>query len=129
MKLVASAWGLLVLVALGVLLAFVGAFLVPAGPRIAGAPPVSVGDAIALVGNAGAAWLALAMTRRRGRAAIPLVSWTVVTLALMATRVSGSYVFAAGDLTVPSYLFPLLGLLGGTVALVVPRLPGPAAPG
>lgn len=129
MKLVPTVLGLVLLAALGVLLAVVGAFLVPLGPRIGGSPPLSLGDLLAVAGNAVAAWLGLAMTRSRGRAALPLVTWTVVTFVLMASQTNGSYVFAAGDLTVPSYLFPVLGLIGGTAALVAARLPRPDPPG
>lgn len=120
---------LVLLVALGVLLAAWGAFLVPAGPVVGRATPLSIGAAIALVGNPGAVWLGLVLTRSRGGALLPLLGWLVAAFLLSTSRPNGSVILAGGgSLQLVSLLFLLGGLVAGLAAAVLLPLPA-ASPG
>ncbi len=102
------------LVALGLLLAIYGAFLVPRGPR-AGGHVLSVGVAIALVGNALAGWLGGCAAGRLGGVS-PFAGWLIGVLALSASRPSGSVVLpGSGDLEADVIAFNIVGALSGAV--------------
>ncbi|MHB8342463.1 MAG: DUF6113 family protein [Mycobacteriales bacterium] len=116
----------LLLAALGLLLGVWGAFLVPAGPVVGSATPLSIGVAVALVGNPGAAWLAVTLTRSRAGAMLPLLGWLVAAFPLAMSRPNGSIVLTGGgSLSLVSLLFLLAGLVAGLAASVL--LPVPVA--
>jgi hypothetical protein len=105
----------LLLIALGVLLAIYGAFLVPRGPRLGG-HVLSLGVVIAVVGNLVAGLLG-------GRAAGhfggigPFAGWLITAFVLSSKRPSGSLVLpGGGDLGVDALLFLLLGAVAGAIA-------------
>jgi hypothetical protein len=100
---------------LGATLGVVGAFLIPAGPRI-GSVLLSVGVAVALVGNIVSGLLGTEMTGNRLGAIVPGIGWVVVVLPLGAKRPEGDLV-VTGD--TKGYAFLLAGLMAaaGVVAL------------
>ena len=103
---VAGSYGLVL--ALALLLALWGAFLVPLK---VGTIPVPVSVLLALVGNAALGWWGGRLYGRLG-AAGPGIVWLVVALSLSTQR-------REGDLVVPGSAMGLLFLLVGAVASAV----------
>jgi hypothetical protein len=108
----------LVLFALGVTLALLGAFLLAAGPRAGTTLVLPIGLLITLVGNPVAGLLGLHLTGTRAGTLMPLLGWAVVIIPLS----SGT---AQGDVILPNSLlavaFLLVGLLTYGVVGVVTR--------
>ena len=103
------------LLALGLLLGLWGALLVPAGPRV-GSTVLSVGAALAVVGNPLAARVGLRSVPRFGGAAV-LAGWCAVALAVSVHRSNGSVVLpGSGDLAVPALVYVVGGLAAGALA-------------
>lgn len=100
---------------LGLVLGIFGAFLIPAGPRI-GSVLLSVGVAVALIGNIVSGVLGTEMTGNRLGAIVPGIGWIVAVLPLGAKRPEGDLV-VTGD--TKGYAFLLVGILAaaGVVAL------------
>jgi hypothetical protein len=109
----AYAFGLFV----GAGLALYGVVAVPAGPRIGGTL-LSLGLAIALVGNAGAAMLVRWLTGTRLGAMTVLIGWSPVVLALGSSRPEGDLMLRA---SLDGYLFLILGALSPVVVAVLGR--------
>ncbi|AEH08351.1 hypothetical protein FsymDg_0839 [Candidatus Protofrankia datiscae] len=114
----------------GLALGLYGVFLVPAGPRPGGVL-LSVGIAVAMVGNTGLAVLARWLTGTRLGAVIPLAGWVPIVLWLAAARPEGDLLLQA---KAAGYLFMVLGALAPVVVAMIglpPRglsavpLPGP----
>jgi hypothetical protein len=107
-----------VLLLLGGVLAVLGAFLVPTGPRVGG-HVLSLGAAIGVVGNVAGARLSLRALPTLGPVAM-LVGWTVVAVVLSARRSNGSVVLpGSGDLAVPGLVFLFGGVVAGLAATFV----------
>jgi hypothetical protein len=92
---------------LGLVLGVFGALLIPAGPRI-GSVLLSVGVAVALIGNLVSGVLGMEMTGNRLGAIVPGIGWVVAVLPLGAKRPEGDLV-VTGD--TKGYAFLLVGLL------------------
>jgi hypothetical protein len=102
---------------LGLVLGIFGALLIPAGPRI-GPVLLSVGVAVALVGNIVAGVLGTEMTGNRLGAIVPGIGWVVAVLPLGAKRPEGDLI-VTGD--TKGYAFLLAGLLAAVaVAALAP---------
>ena len=106
----------LVLVVLGATLAAIGAFLVPAGPRV-GSFLVSFGVIVALVTNPGVAVLGARLTGTRLGAGAPLLAWLVM-LWLLNSRPEGDRIPA---FDVKGGIFLIGGVLAGAVAVTLVR--------
>jgi len=100
---------------LGLVLGIFGAFLIPAGPRI-GSVLLSIGVAVAFIGNIVSGVLGTEMTGNRLGAIVPGIGWVVAVLPLGAKRPEGDLV-VTGD--TKGYAFLLAGLIAavGVVAL------------
>jgi hypothetical protein len=100
---------------LGLVLGIFGALLIPAGPRI-GSVLLSVGVAVALIGNLVSGLLGIEMTGNRLGAIVPGIGWVVAVLPLGAKRPEGDLI-VTGD--TKGYAFLLVGILtaAGVVAL------------
>jgi hypothetical protein len=106
----------LVLLVLGATLATIGAFLVPAGPRI-GSFLVSYGVIVAVVTNPGAAVLGARLTGTRLGAAAPLAAWLIM-LWVLNSRPEGDRV---PPFDVKGGIFLVAGLLAGVITVVIVR--------
>jgi hypothetical protein len=100
---------------LGLILGVVGAFHVPAGPRVAGLL-LSVGVTVAVVGNVVAGLFGAAVTGSRLGAAVPLLGWILAVLPLSAQRSEGDLIIE-GD--AKGLAFLLLGTVSGAVPIGV----------
>jgi hypothetical protein len=100
---------------LGLVLGIFGALLIPAGPRI-GSVLLSVGVAVALIGNLVSGVLGVEMTGNRLGAIVPGIGWVVAVLPLGAKRPEGDLI-VTGD--TKGYAFLLVGILtaAGVAAL------------
>lgn len=108
----------LLLFILGLVLGIFGALLIPAGPRI-GSVLLSVGVAVALIGNIVAGVLGTEMTGNRLGAIVPGIGWVVAVLPLGAKRPEGDLV-VTGD--TKGYAFLLVGLLAAVVVIALAPL-------
>jgi hypothetical protein len=107
------------LLALGALLAVYGAFLTPDGPRTGGSLVLSLGVGVGVVGNALAGWLAVRASGSRALASVFLLAWLVVGVVLATTRSTGSLILTGGSQSLATELFLLLGLFSGILAVRV----------
>ena len=101
----------------GFLLGVYGVLLVPAGPRVGGTL-LSVGLALAVVGNTALAVFVRWLTGTRMGALIPLVGWTPVVGLMGSSRVEGDLLLRS---TATGYLFLALGVLMPIVVAVLGR--------
>jgi hypothetical protein len=103
---------------LGLVLGIFGALLIPAGPRI-GSVLLSVGVAVALIGNIVAGVLGIEMTGNRLGAIVPGIGWVVAVLPLGAKRPEGDLI-VTGD--TKGYAFLLAGLLASVSVIALAPL-------
>jgi hypothetical protein len=94
-----------------------GVFALPVGPRV-GDVLLSVGVALAVVGNVCVAVFVRWLTGTRSGAAIVLLGWVPTVLGLAASRPEGDLLVPA---TATGYLFLILGLLAPLVGTVFGR--------
>jgi hypothetical protein len=106
----------LVLLVLGATLATIGAFLVPAGPRI-GSFLVSYGVIVAVVTNPGVAVLGARLTGTRLGAAAPLAAWLVM-LWVLNSRPEGDRI---PPFDLKGGIFLVAGLLAGVITVTLVR--------
>jgi hypothetical protein len=98
---------------LGIVLAVLGVFLLPAGPRVGSTLVLPVGLAIAVVGHPLAALAGLWTTGTRAGMLTPLIGWALVVLPLS----SGT---AEGDVALPGTTLSVVYLLVAVLAFVAP---------
>ena len=103
---------------LGLVLGIFGALLIPAGPRI-GSVLLSVGVAVALIGNLTSGVLGMEMTGNRLGAIVPGIGWLVAVLPLGAKRPEGDLI-VTGD--TKGYAFLLAGLLSSVLVIALAPL-------
>lgn len=101
----------------GVVLGGYGVFSVPAGPRVGGVL-LSVGLAVAVVGNVAVGLLVRWLTGTRLGATIVLGGWIPAVLWLAASRPEGDLLLRASS---TGYLFLILGSLSPVAAAVFGR--------
>jgi hypothetical protein len=110
-----AAYAFLLLAGIG--FGVVGAFLVPAGPRI-GAVLLSYGVAVGLVGNAGLSLLGLWLTRTRMGALLLLLGWGPVVIWLGTRRTEGDLILTG---RAEAYVFLFAGALAPVAVAVLGR--------
>nr|WP_131769542.1 DUF6113 family protein [Candidatus Protofrankia californiensis] len=99
----------------GLALGLYGVFLVPAGPRLGGVL-LSVGVAVAVLGNVGLAALVRWLTGTRLGAVILLVGWVPIVLWLAAARPEGDLLLQAKT---AGYLFMVFGALAPVIVAMI----------
>ncbi len=99
----------------GLALGFFGVFLVPAGPRLGGVL-LSVGVALAAVGNAGLAALVRWFTGTRLGSMIVMVGWIPVVLWFGSSRPEGDLVVEANA---TGYMFLVVGSVVPVVVAMI----------
>jgi hypothetical protein len=97
---------------LGVLLALLGVFLLPSGPRVGTTLVLPIGLAIAVIGHPLSGVLGLLMTGTRAGTLTALAGWAVVVLPL-------SIGTAQGDIALPATLLSIVYLLVGAATFGV----------